>query len=248
MRFGSDEVTYWIKMSILDAENTEWQGKLLDVIRQDVAAILYSKVPNAQDREEIISDVQYEAIQYLSYFYRQESGYEARQRNGWLKTVAKNKSVDLYRHQQRTIQVSTSLDDVWNLSDESDEYARRQTDAQIKLYEVFRILGEINTTPDKCLAFLLNRLLAAQYESTGRPAKIAEKMEGLSLRDVFEQVKVQLEIQLNGKVPDGILEPIWRKVEPVADQPFHLTTRRITDISNWLSAKSRDEYRRRSNL
>ena len=248
MRFGSDEVTYWIKMSVLDAKNEEWQKNLLDAVKQDVTAILRSRVPNVQDREENISDVQYEVILNLSNFYRGQSKFEQGQRNGWLRTVAINKSIDCYRRQERTIQANIPIDEVWNLSDESDEYTSRQADAQMKLYEAFCILSEINTTPDKCLAFLMNRLLAAQFGSNGQPAKIAEKMEGLSLHDVFQKVKLQLKIQLNGEVPDGILAPIWKKIEPVADQTFHLTARRITDTSNWLSAKSRNEYKKRSNL
>ena len=76
MRFGSDEVTYWIKMSVLDAKNEEWQKNLLDAVKQDVTAILRSRVPNVQDREEIISDVQYEVILNLSNFYRGQSKFE----------------------------------------------------------------------------------------------------------------------------------------------------------------------------
>ena len=97
MRFGSDEVTYWIKMSVLDAKNEEWQKNLLDAVKQDVTAILRSRVPNVQDREEIISDVQYEVILNLSNFYRGQSKFEQGQRNGWLRTVAINKSIDCYR-------------------------------------------------------------------------------------------------------------------------------------------------------
>lgn len=249
MRFGDDEVAYWIEMSVLEPENQQWAEKWLDVVKQNVIVFLRSWSLSPQDREDIISEVQCKAWQHFPKLYRERNQYKLGQRNGWLKTVTKNECIDYYRRQQRKLQADIPIEEMWNLSDESDEYTRRQTDAQMKLYEAVCILSEINTTPDKCLAFLLNRLLAARFDNNnGRPAKIAEKMEGLSLRVVFQKVKLQLEIQLNGEVPDGILEPIWKKIEPVADQTFHLTARRITDTSNWLSTKSQNEYRKRRNL
>lgn len=246
MRFGSEEVAALIEANIADEENVEWLMELLAIVQKDAEKLLARKVADIRDREEIIQDVKLRVLQHLPEYYRNIPNYEERQRNAWLRKIVESRLRDFYRKCARTFQADVSLDEMWEIADGDSEREQRRLEVRVGVYEALRNLGEIDTTPDKCLAFLLNRLSSVATGGNGKPKMIAEEMEGKELAEVFDEVKKQLSAVLGEDIPGSVLEPLLNKILPVGKQPFRLDAKTIRDSSNWISSKYRKNNKYRS--
>lgn len=231
MRFGSEEVTGWIIDGITDPSNTAWREDLLEVVDRDTRGLLRGRVP-PQDVDDLVQDVKLTVLKNLQGYYRNIYNNEVGQRNSWLKTIIFNSRASYYRDRARM--QTDELDKALSISDQSFEQEEQRLQDQATLYKAVQILAIIPTSPDRCLAFLLNRLSSIGRKRNGRPQEIAQSMEGLPLGKVFQVVEWQFAEQLDGRLPDDMLQPIWEKVEPVADQPFQLSAKIIKDSSSWI--------------
>lgn len=241
MRFGSEEVTGWIIDGITDPSDVDWRERLMGIVDQDTRGILRGNV-DPQDLDDLVQDVKLTVLKNLQGYYRNLHNNEIGQRNSWLKTIVINTRTNYYRSRARM--KADELDETLNISDQSFEREEQRAQNQAALYKAVQILAGIRTTPDRCLAFLLNRLSAIDRGHNGRTREIARDMENLPLGEVFHEVERQFAEQLNGELPGDMLQPIWEKIKPVANQPFQLSARMITDSSNWILKTLTTTYRK----
>lgn len=232
MRFGSEEVTGQIIDGITDPSNTAWREELMSIVDEDTRAILRQYV-HPQDLDDLVQEVQLKVLKNLQGYYRNIHNYGVAQRNSWLRTIATNTRNSFYRRQFR--RQARELEQELDIPDYPFEREERRAEALAALYKVIQILANVKNTPDRCLAFLLNRLSSIDRGRNGQPQKVAKDMENLPLGEVFHEVKLQFAEQLNGELPDDLFQPLWEKVKPVADQPFHLNADTIRRSSSKIS-------------
>lgn len=254
MRFGNDETTALIKKYITDETNIEWQKELLAIVEKDADRILKStidgkrgSVNDSRDREDIILEVQLTVLKVLPQYYKKISQFNEKQRNAWLRKIVESRISDYFKVCAHKVRKDISLDALLHMSDETSTSIEMRLENRLVLQEVVKILGEIKTTPDKCLAFLLLLLSSVSEAGNGRPQIIAEEMNGRLMIDVFDEVKERLNRLLGGGL-DDILEPLHKRTLSEASQKFQFNARAITYNANWIKTKIRSEYKQRSNL
>lgn len=239
MEFGKESTFHYIQEKIRDADDTAMYEKLCYNVAQDARSILRNWHISKEDMEDIIQDVTISVFRRLTDFCVSSKYNTDAQRNAWLRKIVENKARDFLRKQNGNPTIS--LDDENCMEAVSAINIDCQISLRAELYDAIKRLGEMRTSPDKAMAFLLNKLDAASSEKNGKPRHIAEELHGAELVDVFNTVKIRVAVFLGESVPNEVFAPLWKKVAPVAHDVFSMTPRKITDSSNEISEKFRKE-------
>ena len=112
--------------------------------------------------------------------------------------------------------------------------------------ELLQALGaafQIQTTPEKLIAFVYNRLLDGISGGNGSPQAIAEDFNGMTVAKAYERMVQDLAAVLQYRIPEGVLEPLKQKVDAEPGRAFSLSARTITDSSNWIVKKMKERFR-----
>lgn len=237
MRFGSYEMFHSIEENIKDEENFQWYNEMFSCIECDARAILRMDHIAESDVEDIIQDVQVAVARNLIAYVDESRDKNEQQRNAWLKTIIKNKEMDFFRKSTRVYHESLDALEL----DVADTYnTTEKAMIRMELFEAFNRLSEINSTPDRLLAFLLNKLSSITNESNGGPRLLEDELKGKTLTEVYSKMKEQMCLLFDGDISDDVLKPLWKKVEPYGEVKFELNARKITDSSSWITGKMRE--------
>lgn len=236
-RFGSDDIFNLILENIDNEDYSGWYADVCESVAMEARLILRKTGLSKQDIEDITQEVQIAVVQSLDEFLENPKTQTRSHRNGWIDRVIRNTMIDYLRKYPQKREVS--IDDELMPEQADSSNLGNQVMCRVELFEAIRQIGSINTTPDKAMAFLLNRLDAASSGKSGLPSLIAEKFTGKTLGTMFDEIEEQLATLLGSPAPENVLAPLWSKVEPVSNELFCMTPRRITDSSNWISTKIR---------
>lgn len=237
MKFGSEMMFQTIAANLHDSENYQWYEEMFRCISSDATMLLRKDHIAEEDIEDIVQEVQISVAKNLVPYVEQSVDKTEQQRNSWLKTIVKNKEMDFFRKSARTSTESmdameTDIPDTFNTTEKAM--------VRLELFEAIEKLSQINSAPDRLLAFLLNKISAISNEAKGGPKKIENEFYHKTLKEVYDEVKYQLFILLQGEISDDILKPLRDKVEPVANDYFSLDARTITDSSSWITKKMKE--------
>lgn len=234
MEFGKDSTFDHIEKHIYESGDGSWYRQLSTSIQNDAKMLLRKYNIAEKDRDDIIQEVQISIFKKLPDYVEEFKDKTVQQRNAWLQTIVKNKIKDFLRkNSKRKEDYGTDRE-----YEAADPFQLAESIIQkTELFEVLHQLCGIKTSPDRLLAFLLNKLSVAMDGVNGSPKELAEQMAGKKLQGVYEQVKIQLQALLQYDISDQILQPLWEKVEPYAQTEFQLNARIITDSSSWIGKK-----------
>ena len=236
-RFGSDDIFNLILENVDNKNYSGWYADVCESVAMEARLVLRKSGLSKQDIEDLTQEVQIEVVQHLSEFVEKSKTYTPAQRSGWVGRITQNTLIDYLRKYPQKRESSIDGDVLPEQADNTN--LSTQVICRVELFEAIRQIGSINTTPDKAMAFLLNRLDTASSGKSGLPSLIAEKFTGKTLGTMFDEIEELLATLLGSPAPENVLAPLWRKVEPISGELFCMTPRRITDSSNWISTKIR---------
>lgn len=234
MKFGSDEIFSLIETNIDDSENYLWYDELFSCIKSDAELLLRKDGMAYADIEDVVQEVQIAVSRNLVSYVESSKDKTEIQRNAWLKTIIKNKETDFFRKMVRT--QADSLDgidlEVPDPFDTSEKVINR-----MMFFEAIKKLCKIKSSPERILAFLLNKISSISNDTNGGPGIIAEEYNGMNLQCVYDCVMNQLSHIMQTDVPNDTADELWNIVEPFKDKLFSLNARTITDSSSWITGK-----------
>lgn len=112
-------------------------------------------------------------------------------------------------------------------------------------YKIIKFICNLSTSPDKILAFFYNKIISSYYAVTrnGKASKVAENLKGKSLNSIYWVMRKKINDVLDAKIDDavfqGLVDKLYRydgKIQ-YKDKVFLLSSRNITDSSNWIKMK-----------
>ena len=130
---------------------------------------------------------------------------------------------------------------------------------KLMLHDVLVAVCEVRSSPDRIMAFLLNKIMSASGSSlnfagqrnaqgntrkekgfNGKPGELKKMLYEKSLEQVFYEVKRQFSYLVQEENVDDALRPLWDIVEPVKGELFLLDVRKITDTTNFITGKMKE--------
>lgn len=237
MEFGSWEVFELIRQNIEDSQNFDWYNTLAECIQSDCRRKLTQYGLSAEDREDITQEIQLKVFRNLSSFYCNDASNTEGQRDAWLNTIIRNTVNDFLRAARLNVKL-LSLDDEENPVDVSDELdVDEKNAAKAQLFEAIHFVSTIDTSPEKMMAFLLNKMASVFYKKSGKPKDIEKTYYGRPLLEVFRELQKQLSLFLGYEIPKEILLPLWEKIEPRQEELFLRKASNISSDTNWITKK-----------
>lgn len=251
MRFGSDEVFMRIKGMLSRPDSATEYARLYDILRADTLYILRQCTLLPEEREDLVQEVSMVVLSRLSLFAAKFADSTAADRNAYLYQIIRNKRNDCLATKYHLSQCLSydAQAQLLLLPDAHEDIAvifqRRQ-----ELFEAITQVCSLRTTPDKIIAFLLNKLTAAVSGSgsNGCPADVAHILHDCTLRTAADIAVQELERVLDCPIPMKVLQPLYEKLaEPTSDGlrgqlPFRLSVRDITDSSSWITSKMKKHH------
>lgn len=242
MLFGTKE-TFSLISSALSQDKAEAYEPICKVLYDDARILInrYCQGVSATDKEDLLQEVVWNVLRDLPRFFEASTYNTEQQRNAYLKRVVYNICMDFFRKAKKSL-----LTDAVDLSEAldaatGDDFVERIENKGAFL-QALQGAFEINTTPERLIAFVFNRLIGALKGKNGSPKSIVEMYDGAPLQVVFEQMVAELNHILGDEIPDGVLKPLREKVYSAnRDRPFHLTARQIADGSNWIVEKIKEQ-------
>jgi DNA-directed RNA polymerase specialized sigma24 family protein len=238
MTFGNDETFALIEKALFQSEAAGYDD-VLSIVYKDAKTIVNQNCRNIckADREDILQEVVLTVFKRLSQFYQESQNYSPAQRNSWLRTVISSKTRDFLRAQKRQIEASVFVDEMRpDLDNRIEKKYIMRDELLTSLQKVF----QIQTTAQKLLAFVYNRLLYRTASDNGSPQSIIATFQGKRIIDIYECMVSDLSHFLQCEIPVDYLEPLRRKIEGCPNEIFCLSPRTITDSSNWIAKKLKE--------
>lgn len=254
MEFGTNKVFEYIKYNLVSSVDEEWYNRIYAVIKADTLMILSSYKLSRDDKEDIIQVVQIAAVNGLAKYIRDSSDYSETQRNAWLKQIVKRKIADFFRRKYRKLE--DSAEDVISnekmymrfFSKDEIEEKYRNEEIETKLIHAIKCICEINTSAEKIIAFLLNKVIGSLEMSrmNGSPKGVVDTLSGKTVLEASKYMKEQLQYMISINIPPQVYEGLDKKVDLVmknedySKRMFTITPRIITDSSNWITSKLKE--------
>lgn len=241
MTFGEHETFRLIGRALSEGEETDYDS-LCRIIYDDAGALLKRRGRGLSraDAEDVLQDIVCKVIRNLPRFYQQSADKSPGERNAWLRTIVENEKNNYYRAKTRELEQLEYDDAIGQYTE--DDFVRRIA-ARDALLEALKGSFAIATTPEKIMAFVYNRLLGALLGRNGSPKGIVEEFEGVPLAVMYHRMTLDLSQALACSIPASVLAPLREKVEACPDRKFDLTPRTITDSSNWVVSKMKEQQK-----
>ena len=252
MRFGSNEIFGRICAMVTDPESAGQYEQLYEIVRDDTLAVIRRDTLSPEEREDIVQNVELAVFRGLVRFVDTYADCTEEERNRYLRRIIANKRNDCLAEQYRGKHYcSYDGDDAPVLAQEGSMEDAVMNEMQLRqeLFQSIRAVCSLRTTPDKIIAFLLNKLTAV-LDSGGRngtPAVLSRRLSGYTQKRVAEMTVRELERLMGCQIPKEVVWPLFAKLKERTpeglrgDLPFRLTPRDITDSSSWIASKMRKQ-------
>lgn len=255
MNFGSDAFFCHLKKCVLD-ESHDLYNNVYEVVKAYTIKYLNKRgITSAnnilyKDIDDIIQDIQHTVFINLVSFIKKSGDRTEQERNAWLNTIIRRKVVDCFRKKNNNVFYAD--DELLNcIPDNEAQTPKTFTEENKKLCELIAFICSINTTPDKIIAFLYNKIIclcSSTKKKSGSPAIIESELTDVPLGVAANIVKDKLRVSLHINIPDEIFIGLDKKLESESkgiiykNKLFKLDKRTITDSSNKINTKIKDEF------
>lgn len=230
MNFGKD-ATFSLIGKALNQTGLEAYDPICKILYDDVGALVNSMMKGIQkaDKDDVIQFVVMKMFRALPRFYQTsiKNNNTEQQRNAYLKRAVQNEVKSFFKskaEKSREIKISETL-----AQKDSFEIKIETID---ELYRNLKTVFEFNTTPDRLIAFVYNRLLSALSGKNGKPQEISAIFYSKEIIELYEKMIYDLSETLHCEIPYEVLEPLLIKVEKCPNAMFSLSPRTITDSSS----------------
>lgn len=248
MRFGSDEMFQIINDNIRHPENKDYlYNEIFHCVNRDGAMLLRKKGISENDLEALLQELQLKVFKNLARFYLDsvQKSYTETQRNAWLKTCVNNLVVDFFRSNGRLL-TAESLEDIpVGIKDTSTERRDERFMFATCLFAAIRSVSMLKKSSVDVMIYLLNRVSSIQNQRNGKPSEIASMINGMTVEQLYFEVKRQIEMIVETPIPKDCLDKLWEHVQAEKDITISVDARKITDISNKMKKRVKAMDRRK---
>lgn len=252
MKFGSKEVFDTVSVMIADPDSAGRYEELYAIIRADTLSAIGRDTLSQEEREDIIQNVELAVFRALVRYAENYADATPEERNSYLRRIIANKRNDCLAEQYRARQfVSYDADNSPEYSDNCIMEESLMNGEQVKqeLFQSIRGVCALRTTPDKIIAFLHNKVAAAEDRGghNGSPAEVSRKLSEFTQQAAADMAVSRLEKLLQCRIPKSVFAPLYDKLRETtsegirAELPFRLSARDITDSSCWIASKMRKQ-------
>lgn len=266
MNWGTEATYQMVKTAVTEGAN---YNSIFAVVKEDVKPLVTARSVPEHEREDVLQEIYITVLQRLAPYVKNSAALSPAQRNSWLRTLAERRIADFwrgyYREEREVVdtgdasvsrlrKVSLSLFDgedgeERDIPQEQQEFVRLEEEDPQRLYRLLTLLFSIRTTPDKLLAFIFNKIILADYAGIvkNKTTAIATRLKGKKLGVIYAAVKIELPRTLDVAIPDEVFAPLRDKLAEEKDgiayyeRTFDLSPRAITDSSNWLKGRWKEQ-------
>lgn len=235
MDFGK-ESTFSLIERALRQNGSESYDPICKILYNDIGDLLGFLMKGIQkaDKENVTQIVIMKIIRALPRFYQSSlnNDYSEQERNAYLKRAVKNEVNTFFR--SKASQCNGIINNEIIADEDSFE---KKIEARDEFLRSLNKVFEINTTPEKLIAFVYNRLISALSGKNGKPQEISLEFYSKEIIDLYEMMVGDLSSILHCEIPQAVLEPLAIKVMKVPHKLFYLSPRTITDSSNQFITK-----------
>lgn len=252
MRFGSKEIYGRICSMVSDPNGAAQYEQLYDVVRSDTLMMLRRDTLTEEEREDIVQNVELAVFRGLVRFVDRFAEAGEEERNKYLCGIIYRKRADCLAGRYRdSVLVSYDGEEEPTLTTGQgvEETVLDSWQLREDLMNTIREVCALRTTPDKIIAFFLNKLTSVVDPSArnGSPAQVKRMLDSLTQREAADLAVGELETLMGCLIPRKVVAPLYEKLleqtpEGVRGElPFKLSIRSITDSSSWISSKMRKQ-------
>lgn len=252
MKFGSKEVFGIICAMVADPESAGRYEQVYDVVREDTLAVICRDTLSPEERDDIVQNVELAVFRGLVRFKEIYADCTEEERNRYLRRIISNKRNDClaeqYRAKRYTYYDAEGAEELEQEGSLEGDFLIQSQLRQDLLQSIQRVCA-LRTTPDKIIAFLLNKLTAVLDGGgrNGTPAVVAVRLSSYTQQAAADLAVRELEGLLACKIPEAVFSPLYEKLrERTPDGVrgellFCLSARDITDSSCWIASKMRKQ-------
>ncbi len=242
MTFGSDQ-TFSLIQEILLQDNGEAYEPLCQILFEDVEMLInkYCQGVQTADKEDLRQEIVWNVLRDLPNFYEKSQNNTEQQRNKYLKSMTHNACMDFFRKAKRSVLTNASDINDPAIHAVAEDFSKRIVDRELFL-DALKGAFSINTTPDKLLAFVYNRLLGTMSGKNGKPKEIIGEFDSIPIQKMYEQMVSDLSHVLGISLPAEVLSPLRERVYgEFYDSVFHMSAHQIADSSKWIVEKVKEQ-------
>jgi len=277
--FGSDEFFSFLSNNISNPNYGEYYDLVAQVVKRDSEKKIYGSGLNKtfrlsyHDVEEIIQEVQLSVFKSLVRFCRTSWNLAPQQRQEWLSVMVERRVFDYCDNAYGRNRFNTdSIDDPEAGIDLPDmQGEKRSVEDKIlfndcmetaeSTHEALQFILSINTTPDKIIACILNKLSCINHDSkikNGEPQKISALLYGMTAKNAAEIIIRKLSLMsklvqceasfantvnsmnnMLSKTNDGIRN---------AEFKIYITAEVITKSTYWITKKLNEYWKSKKRI
>ena len=251
MNFGKQTVFDYVRKMTADPESDDDYHILFGIVRHDCLSLLGGCKLSQEDKDDIIQNVQISVFSGLIRYVEQFANASEPQRNAYLRTILFRRRDDLlarnYKHGKT---VSYDGDDFplelcGTQDDMFDALSAHET-----LQQALHFICKAPFPPAQIIGYLMSRSTAPSGKN-GRPALVAQRLNGLPLQEAAQIAIEQIQAECPCPIDARIYMPLLNKLEQPTghekqDNPcFSMTPQAISTtnsrIANYLR-KHRDQF------
>lgn len=243
MKFGKEDTFSLIEKILQQSEESAYDP-LCIILYEDIGILMkkYCRNVRGSDREDMIQDVITKVIIHLPSFYITSMQKTESERNAWLRTIVINVRNDYFRELSRSVEKDAVML-VETIGHNGGKTIEEEFVLRDEILEMIAVAFRIQTTPEKLMAFVYNSLLGRLSRTNGSPKDVTAVFCRYTLDEMYKKMLRDLSDTLQCEIPNHVLKPLKDKVDLRPNDIFDLTPRSITDSSNWITKKIKEQMR-----
>lgn len=241
MTFGKADTLLMIEKALQQSEEEAYEP-LCEILYRDIKVLInkYCRDVYYDDREDLLQECVSKVILNLPRFYKNSQQLTEAERNAWLREIVINTRNDYFRKLCRKDK-KDSVEYCDALEQPAEQAVEKKIEARDSLFEILSYVFSIDTSPETMLAFVYNNLLDKFSNVNGSPKELSEEFHNMSLDEIYEKMVCDLSDILECNIPNHVLKPLRDKVNHAPGKRFFLSPRCVTERSNWIVKKVKEQ-------
>lgn len=250
LNFASDEFFVHLKNEVQKEDsNGDIYLELDRVVRNCIMGFIVLKVPDGYE-EDVYQEVFFTVWRNLSSYILKMEEKSENQRFAWLITITKRRIADFYERYYKRGKDDIYIDGLENWDIAADNEDSDECTALMK--EVLSQLFSIATSPEKIMSYVYSKIILSMETTSGKPKETMDYLYGRNLFQIFEKMKVDLQMILGVSICDSVFKSLEEKLygidsdgKYIGEKTFELDIRKIVDGSSRIQKKLEGQKCRR---
>lgn len=220
MTFGSNEFFIKLKNGMTSGGSEEFYSEVLNVVKSQAYPRVASRV-EYPDNDDVLQQILIAVWVSLAKYVVSSEHLTPAQRNAWLNRIIDNKIADYYREQYTNREDISAEETFINLKQlmESPDAMLEKTeeieDTQDYVNGIINFICSMDIAPEKIIAFFYSKViyfLEAGGTLKGSAKYAYEKINGKSLKELWQAFQLDLDVALDRHIPSNVLAPLREKI------------------------------------